>query len=51
MKVVYARWHNNYEELTLGKTYEAIRYKVGWLLIGAVLFREESFDKLTKSEG
>ncbi|MGR6760317.1 HD domain-containing protein [Paenibacillus sp. T2-29] len=43
MKVVYSKWHNNYDELVLGEEYDAQYYKKGWLLIGTVLYREDCF--------
>jgi hypothetical protein len=49
MKAKYIKEHNNYD-LTLGKTYKAKLYKIGWLLIKddrgqEVLFREECFER------
>ncbi|MEK4427722.1 HD domain-containing protein [Paenibacillus sp. FSL M7-0802] len=43
MKVVYSKWHNNYDELVLGQEYNAQYYKKGWLLIDTVLYREDCF--------
>ncbi|MHB0943363.1 HD domain-containing protein [Paenibacillus sp. ALE1] len=43
MKVVYSKWHNNYDELVLGQEYSAQYYKKGWLLIDTVLYREDCF--------
>ncbi|MEH6935976.1 hypothetical protein [Bacillus sp. JJ783] len=33
MEIIYTKWHNNYDELTLGQKYKASLYKKGWLLI------------------
>ncbi|WP_170956706.1 hypothetical protein [Bacillus cereus] len=33
MEVIYTKWHNNCDELTLGQKYKASLYKKGWLLI------------------
>lgn len=46
MRVVYVKWHNNYD-FELGKEYEAKRYKEGWLLIEGQLYREECFKKVS----
>lgn len=48
MKATYTKWHNNYDELKIGQTYEATPYKEGWLLIETglyqkALYREECF--------
>lgn len=52
--VIYKKWHNNYEPLTVEEKYEAIQYKKGWLLIhwedwsgyeDRALFREECFER------
>ncbi|HDR7258785.1 MULTISPECIES: hypothetical protein [Bacillus cereus group] len=47
MEVIYTKWHNNYDELTLGEKYKASLYKKGWLLIEIglqrSLYREECF--------
>lgn len=43
MKVIYSKWHNNYDELVVGQEYGAQYYKKGWLLIGTVLYREDCF--------
>ncbi|PGY94677.1 hypothetical protein [Bacillus cereus] len=47
MEVIYTKWHNNYDELTIGQKYKASLYKKGWLLIEIglqrALYREECF--------
>ncbi|MBY0024524.1 hypothetical protein H7K28_15040 [Paenibacillus polymyxa] len=45
MRVIYIKWHANYEELKLGETYQATRYKPGWMLIGTVLYRAGCFEE------
>ncbi|MEK4880150.1 MULTISPECIES: hypothetical protein [Paenibacillus] len=45
MKVTYFKWHNNYD-LLIGASYQATRYKPGWLLIEGVLYREECFTEV-----
>ncbi|WP_332238900.1 hypothetical protein [Sporolactobacillus sp. KGMB 08714] len=45
MKVIYIRWHNNYD-FVLGREYEAQPYKEGWLLVDGQLYREGYFKKV-----
>lgn len=42
MKVIYNKWHSNYD-FVLGEVYEASLYKDGWLLIDGQLYRSECF--------
>lgn len=44
MKIKYIKWHNNYDELALGESYDGIDYKKGWVLINGVLYRAECFE-------
>lgn len=45
MKVIYVKLHNNYGFI-LGREYEALPHKKGWLLIDRQLYREECFKKV-----
>ena len=46
MKVIYKKWHSNYD-FVLGEEYKARQYKKGWLLIQGQLYREECFEQVT----
>ena len=45
LKVIYVKYHNNYD-FTLGKEYEAQKYKEGWLLIQGQLYRQNCFKQV-----
>lgn len=49
MRVKYIKWHNNYG-FKIGKEYNAILYKKGWLLINGQLYREEYFERVVCNE-
>lgn len=49
IEVIYSTFHNNYD-LEIGESYEATKYKPGWLLINGVLYREEYFSPYTAIE-
>lgn len=44
-RVIYMQLHNNYP-FSLGKIYEAQRYKAGWLLIDGQLYRDMYFEPM-----
>lgn len=46
MKFIYSKWHNNYP-FVIGHTYEATKYKPGWLMIDGQLYRHSCFTEVT----
>lgn len=44
VKLKYVKWHNNYDELSVGNTYDGCIYDNQWVLINGVLYRKQCFE-------
>lgn len=42
----YIKWHNNYKELEINKTYEGEEYSDEWVSVDGILYRKECFERI-----